>query len=104
MLGLNEESIKDFQLYATILCDHLWMARNKARVEGPKVIQLIFPGKFLESSWSIRMLGRSKMRDHSKMWSGLPLQRVGSRNFDVAIREEKTTVAVVRREIGRAHV
>ena len=36
MLGLNEESVKDFQLYATILCDHLWMARNKARVEGSK--------------------------------------------------------------------
>ncbi|KAK9995936.1 hypothetical protein SO802_020622 [Lithocarpus litseifolius] len=36
MLGLNEESVKDFQLYATILCDHLWMARNKARVKGSK--------------------------------------------------------------------
>ena len=36
MMGLNEESVKDFQLYATILCDHLWMARNKARVEGSK--------------------------------------------------------------------
>ena len=36
MLGLNEESVNDFQLYATILYDHLWMARNKARVEGSK--------------------------------------------------------------------
>ena len=36
MLGLNEEFVKDFQLYATILCDHLWVARNKARVEGSK--------------------------------------------------------------------
>ena len=36
MLELNEESVKDFQLYATILCDHLWVARNKARVDGSK--------------------------------------------------------------------
>ena len=36
MLGLNEESVKDFQLYVAILSDHLWMTRNKARVEGSK--------------------------------------------------------------------
>ena len=36
MLELNEESVKDFQLYATILCDHLWVARNNARVDGSK--------------------------------------------------------------------
>ena len=44
----------------------------------PKVIQLIFLGKFLESSWSIKKLGKSKTRDHPKVWFGLPLQRAGS--------------------------
>ena len=43
-----------------------------------KVIQLIFPGKFLEFSWSIKKLGRRKMRDHPKMSFGLPLQSAGS--------------------------
>ena len=43
----------------------------------PKVIQPIFLGKFLVSSWSIKKLG-SKMRGHPKMWFGLHLQGVGS--------------------------
>ena len=35
-LGLEGEEPKDFQLYATILCDQIWMTRNKARLEGIK--------------------------------------------------------------------
>ena len=35
-LGLEGEEAKDFQLYATILCDQIWMTRNKFRLEGIK--------------------------------------------------------------------
>ena len=66
----------------------------------PKVIQLIFPGKFLKSSWSIKKLGMSKMRDHPKdvVWSPPPKSWI-KLNFDAVIHEEKTTVAVVGRDI-----
>ena len=35
-LGLKGEEAKGFQLYAAILCDQIWMTRNKARLEGIK--------------------------------------------------------------------
>ena len=35
-LGLEGVEAKDFQLYATILCDQIWMTRNKFRLEGIK--------------------------------------------------------------------
>ena len=35
-LDLEGEEAKDFQLYAAILCDQIWMTRNKVRLEGIK--------------------------------------------------------------------
>ena len=36
-LALDDETSKEFQLFAAIMCDHVWMCRNKARVEGIKM-------------------------------------------------------------------
>ncbi|XP_030970070.1 uncharacterized protein LOC115990375 [Quercus lobata] len=99
MLGLNDESVKDFQLYASILCDHLWMARNKARVEGSKsdptdLSRQIFKA-FMEhkDAWKEQNERPSKEVD----WSPPPKSWIKI-NFDAAIREEKTTVSVVGRD------
>ncbi|KAK7832800.1 putative ribonuclease h protein [Quercus suber] len=35
-LCLEGEEAKDFQLYAAILCDQIWLTRNKARMKGIK--------------------------------------------------------------------
>ena len=35
-LDLEGEEAKDFQFYAAILCDQIWMTRNKVRLEGIK--------------------------------------------------------------------
>ena len=36
LMGLNTEEFINFQLFATIVCDHLWMIRNKVRIEEVK--------------------------------------------------------------------
>lgn len=35
-LGLKVDEVNQFQLFALILCDQIWMTRNKARVDGLK--------------------------------------------------------------------
>ena len=39
-LGLDEEAARDFQLYAAILCDQIWMSKNIAKVEGVRISAL----------------------------------------------------------------
>ena len=100
MMGLNEESVKDFQLYATILCDHLWMARNKARVEGSKSN----PTNLSKQIFSVFMEHKEAWKEQNErsskdlVWSLPPRSQI-KLNFDAAICEEKTTVAVVGRDI-----
>ena len=97
--GLNEESVKDFQLYATILCDHLWMARNKARVEGSKSN----PTNLSRQIFSVFMEHKEAWKEQNErsskdvVWSPPPRSWINL-NFDAIICEEKTTVAVVGRD------
>ena len=74
MLGLNEESVNDFQLYATILCDHLWMARNKARVEGSKSDPSVLSRQILRVFMEHKDAWKEKNERPSKdvVWSPLP--------------------------------
>ena len=99
MLGLNEESVKDFQLYASILCDHLWMARNKARVEGSKSDPTDLSRQIFKVFMEHKDAWKEQNERPSKevVWSPPPKNWIKI-NFDVAIREEKTTVAVVGRD------
>ena len=36
LLELNSEESRNFQPFAVIVCDHVWMIKNKVRVEGVK--------------------------------------------------------------------
>ena len=108
MLGLNEESVKDFQLYATILCDHLWMARNKARVEGsksnPTQGSKSNPIDLSKQIFSVFIGHKEACKEQNErsskdvVWSPPPRSWI-KLNFDAVIHEEKTTVAVVGRDI-----
>ncbi|KAK9983250.1 hypothetical protein SO802_032775 [Lithocarpus litseifolius] len=97
--GLDEESVKDFQLYATILCDHLWMARNKARVEGSKSDPTDLSRQILRVFMEHKEAWKEQNERPSKdvVWSPLPRSWIKI-NFDAAICEEKTTVVVVGRD------
>ncbi|KAL0003024.1 hypothetical protein SO802_016805 [Lithocarpus litseifolius] len=99
MLGLDEESVKDFQLYATILCDHLWMARNKARMEGSKSDPTDLSKQILRVFMEHKEAWKEQNERPSKdvVWSPPPRSWIKI-NFDAAICEEKTTVAVVERD------
>ena len=99
MLGLNEESVNDFQLYASILCDHLWMVRNKARVEGSKSVPIDISRQIFRVFLKHKQAWKEKNEKPSKdvVWSP-PTKSWIKLNFDAAIREEKTTVAVVGRD------
>ena len=99
MLGLNEESVNDFQLYATILYDHLWMARNKARVEGSKSDPTVLSKQIFRVFMEHKDAWKEKNERPSKdvVWSPPPKSWIKF-NFDAAIRDEKTTVAVVGRD------
>ena len=107
MLGLNEESVKDFQLYATILCDHLWMARNKARVEGsksnPTQGSKSNPIDLSRQNFKVFMEHKEAWNEQNERpskdvaWSPPPKRWI-KLNFDVTICEEKTTVAIMGRD------
>ena len=98
-LALDDEASKEFQLLATIMCDHVWMCRNKAQVEGIKMApidlarQVCKSFKEHEQAWKLECKNSSK--DYT--WSP-PLPSWIKLNFDVAIREGKTSMAIVGRD------
>ena len=85
-LDLDDEASKEFQLFAAIMCDQVWMCRNKAQVEGIKIAPV-------RQAWKLQCKNSSK----DKTWFPPPPSWI-KLNFDVAIREGKTLVAVVGRD------
>ena len=100
-LGLDDETTKEFQLFAAIMCDQVWMSRNKARVEGIKTTPIELARQVNKSfeehkqAWKFQSKNSSK----DKTWIPPPPNWI-KLNFDDAIREEKTSVAVVGREVN----
>ena len=98
-LALDDEASKEFQLFAAIMCDHVWMCRNKARVEGIKMASIDLARqvcKFFEDhkqAWKLECKKSSK----DSTWSPPPPSWI-KLNFDAAIREGKTSMAVVGRD------
>ena len=82
-LALDDETTKEFQLFAAIMCDQVWMSRNKARVNGIK-IALVDLARQVNKSFE------------EKTWIPPPPSWI-KLNFDAAIREGKPSVAVIGR-------
>ena len=98
-LGLEGEEAKDFQLYAAILCDQIWMTSNKARLEGiktsPEMVARQVTKTYEKHKNAWRNQSTKSPKDSS--WTPPPLNWI-KLNFDVAIREDKASVAVVARD------
>ena len=94
--GLEGEEDKDFQLYAEILCDPIWMTRNKARVEGLKSNPTELLRQILRSFKEHNQAWRAQPKRHMReiKWQAPPESWV-KLNFDPAIRDEKTSIVVV---------
>ena len=98
-LALDDEASKEFQLFAAIMCDHVWMCRNKARVEGIKMAPIDLARqvcKFFEDHKQACKL-ECKKSSKDSTWSSPPPSWI-KLNFDTAIREGKTSMAVVGRD------
>ena len=100
-LGIKEEESHHFQLYALIVCDRIWMQRNKARL-GKDIGSVVDLAKKIQSSFNEQKAAWEE--DHGEKleliessWTR-PLAGWVKLNFDVAIRENKTSVALVGRD------
>ena len=98
-LGLEGEEAEDFQLYAAILCDQIWMTRNKARLEGIKTSLKKVARQVNKSYEEHKNAWRNQSTKPPKdsFWTPPPLNWI-KLNFDAAIREDKSLVVVVARD------
>lgn len=94
-LGINNEDLHHFQIFAAVLCDLLWFYRNKAYHEG-----LLFDALMIS-----RNINRITS-EHLKAWTliPIPLEKWKSPpvswfkiNFDTAIRNTHSAQAAVCR-------
>ena len=89
-LALDDEATKEFQLFAAIMCDQVWMSRNKAYVDGIKIAPVDLARQVYKSfeehrqAWKIHSKNSSK----DKTWI-LPPPSWIKLNFDAAIGKEK---------------
>ena len=95
-LGLKVDEVNQFQLFALILCDQIWMTRNKARVEGLKSNPTELLRQILRSFKEHNQAWRAQPKRHMReiKWQAPPESWV-KLNFDPAIRDEKTSIVVV---------
>ena len=60
-LGLDDESVKEFQLYSLLMCYQIWFSRNKAKVEGSKSNPIELARQIIHV-----------FEEHKQAWSKLP--------------------------------
>ena len=100
-LGIRDEESLHFQLYASIVCDRIWMQRNKARMgeDIGSVVDLVrtIQSSFIEQKATWDEVRGKKLKLFGSSWIPPPVGWV-KLNFDAAIRENKTTVVVVGRD------
>ena len=100
-LGIRYEESLHFQLYASVVCDRIWMQRNKARM-GEDIGLVVDLARKIQSSFNEQKAVWDEVRGKKLKLIGLswippPVGWV-KLNFDAAIRENKTTVVVVGRD------
>ena len=100
-LGIREDESHHFQLYASTVCDRIWMQRNKVRLDEDigSVVDLAkkIQSSFNEQKATWEEVHGEKLELNESSWNPPPAGWV-KLNFDVAIRENKTSVAVVGRD------
>ena len=98
-LALDDEASKEFQLFVAIMCDHVWMCRNKARVEGIKMAPIDLARQVCKSFEDHKRAWKLECKNSSKdsTWSPPPPGWI-KLNFDAAIREGKTSMTVMGRD------
>ena len=97
--GLEGEEAKDFQLYAEILCDQIWMTRNKARLEGIKTSLKKVARQVNKTYEKHKNVWRNQLTKPPKDSSQTPPPLNWIKlNFNAAIREDKASMAMVARD------
>ncbi|KAL0009349.1 hypothetical protein SO802_010851 [Lithocarpus litseifolius] len=98
-LALDDEATKEFQLFAVIMCDQVWMCRNKAQVDGIEITSVDLARQVYKSFKEHKQAWMMQCKNSSKdnTWIPPPPNWI-KLNFDAAIREGKTSVAVVGRD------
>ena len=76
-LALDDEATKEFQLFAAIMCDQVWISRNKAYVDGIKIAWLILLGKCINPLRNTGKLGRFIVKIPLRTKHGSHLHQVG---------------------------
>ena len=100
-LGIRDEESLHFQLYASIVCDRIWMQRNKARF-GEDIGSVVDLARKIQSSFNEQKAAWEEVRGEKlelieSSWIPPPTGWV-KLNFDAAIRENKTSVAMVGKD------
>ncbi|XP_030924951.1 uncharacterized protein LOC115951982 [Quercus lobata] len=100
-LGIRDEESLHFQLYASIVCDRIWMQRNKARF-GEDIGSVVDFARKIQNSFNEQKAAweevcGEKLELIESSWIPPPTGWV-KLNFDAAIRENKTSVAMVGRD------
>ena len=100
-LGIREDESHHFQLYASTVCDRIWMQRNKARLDEDigSVVDLArkIQSSFNEQKATWEEVHGEKLELNESSWTPPPAGWV-KLNFDAAIRENKRSVEVVGRD------
>nr|XP_023927580.1 uncharacterized protein LOC112038979 [Quercus suber] len=99
LLGLDDCDVKYFQLYALIVLDQIWVTRNKIRFEGKSSNPLELSRQILRSYEEHKQAWKDKLHSPIRKveWKPPPYGWV-KLNFDVAVREEKISLAIVGRD------
>ena len=99
LLGLDDCDVKYFQLYALIVLDQIWVTRNKIRFEGKSSNPLELSRQILRSYEEHKQAWKDNLHSliRKAIWKCPPYGWV-KLNFDVVVREEKTSLAIVGKD------
>ena len=102
LLGLDDCDVKYFQLYALIVLDQIWVTRNKIRFEGKSSNPLELSRQILRSYEEHKQAWKDNLHSliRKAIWKCPPYGWV-KLNFDVVVREEKTSLAIVGKDDKR---
>ena len=71
LLELNSEESWNFQAFAAIVCDHVWMIKNKVRVEEVKSNPMEIVRQILRSFEEHKQVGRELIKKPSRDANGI---------------------------------
>uniref|UniRef100_A0A2N9I1Q5 Uncharacterized protein n=1 Tax=Fagus sylvatica TaxID=28930 RepID=A0A2N9I1Q5_FAGSY len=97
-LNIEETQVQEFSLFAVLMCDHLWMARIRAKFQNKQAEPLNIAREVNDSFVSHCKAWKegSSRKSEIQLWCLPPMGWVKC-NFDAAIRDPGNVIAMVCR-------